>query len=260
MFSGFLVTITPLILWKSYFNWRYFKRRLFWLSMLVSAVMFILMSYTRTSMLAILSVFLCFFLSLQLSKKVTLFLTLFIVFLGIITFKPDYVAETIERYFLKGFSYKQGLLYSRKGPWQASYEGAVAGGMFGLGYGASYLYENFDFHRGLTALAYGREKGNSQLAVLEEIGVVGFILYLGILSILLWKIVILYMTAPNLEFRVLIGLVAGAFFSRLVESFFEGWWVSPSSPENVYFWTLVGVIRGLELVNRATRFNKINSY
>ncbi|EKD70808.1 MAG: hypothetical protein ACD_46C00388G0001, partial [uncultured bacterium] len=34
-----------------------------------------------------------------------------------------------------------------------------------------------------------------------------------------------------------------------MHSMLEAWWSSPGSPESIYFWMLIGVIKGLEILS-----------
>ena len=123
------------------------------------------------------------------------------------------------------------------------------GGWLGFGYGASEGKTEFSLTSTLISNHYGREKGNSQLAILEETGIIGFILYLIVVLLLTLKLFILFVRSKDPEIRALIGLLAGAFFGMILHSSFEAWWNSPGSPESIYFWTLVGIIKGLEILN-----------
>ena len=68
---------------------------------------------------------------------------------------------------------------SRLWMWEPSYKAALEGGLFGLGYGISHpeirsgeYSDHFENGRLI------REKGNSSLALIEEAGVVGLVLFL----------------------------------------------------------------------------------
>jgi hypothetical protein len=132
--------------------------------------------------------------------------------------------------------------FSRRQTWETSLEGARAGGVAGLGYGVSSGYTKFDFS--LTSNTYGREKGNAQLAVWEETGLIGLALYAAFIIAMLAELSRgLANTADpetRIENSILIGLVAGL----LMQSVFEAWWTSPGSVESSIFWATVGVALG----------------
>src|SRR5208283_3167499 len=94
------------------------------------------------------------------------------------------VNETLEqRYIRKAPAGSEAAIFSsRQELWEESYEQAVKGGFVGGGYGVT--IGDTDFAGGLTAVGYGREKGNSQLAIMEETGMVGLGLYVIFLVVL----------------------------------------------------------------------------
>ena len=67
------------------------------------------------------------------------------------------------------------IIYSRQSAWDVSWNMAKQGGWFGAGYGVS--VDRGSFRGGLTAVGYGREKGNTQLAIMEETGIVGLAIH-----------------------------------------------------------------------------------
>jgi len=97
----------------------------------------------------------------------------------------------------------------------------------------------------LSALSYGREKGNSQLAIVEETGLVGLGLY-GILLITLFTpLISAHLREKSRDGKVILGLITGALAGLTLESVFEAWWVAPGSAESAYFWSLAGVGLGI---------------
>jgi O-antigen ligase len=132
--------------------------------------------------------------------------------------------------------------FSRRLTWQESERGAAQGGLTGLGYGVSAGYTKFDFS--LTSNNYGREKGNAQLAIWEETGIIGLSLYAVFLITLFAELIVGFANAKSVESRaesaILIGVIAGLVF----QSVFEAWWTSPGSIESSIFWSTVGVAIG----------------
>jgi O-antigen ligase len=127
----------------------------------------------------------------------------------------------------------------------------VAGGWAGVGYGISAGWETGDFQAGVTSVGYGREKGNSQLAIVEETGLVGLGLSLLVVVVVFRKLARGYRAAPSRDAKVLIGLVMGTLAGLLVQSVFEAWWDAPGSPEFVLFWVMTGVGLGVAQAVRA---------
>src|SRR5262249_8035860 len=92
---------------------------------------------------------------------------------------PDALEAIEQEYIRKGAADEEGLLRSRRQEWEESLRLAEEGGWIGGGYGVT--IGDTSFTGGLTAVGYGREKGNSQLAIVEETGVIGFVFYLLLL-------------------------------------------------------------------------------
>jgi O-antigen ligase len=120
---------------------------------------------------------------------------------------------------------------------------AKQGGLFGAGYGVS--INGGEFSGGLTTFGYGREKGNTQLAIVEETGIVGLALYMLIVVSLVARLWKAFSAAGDRNLRALIGIVTGSIVGELVIGAFEAWWVAPGSPESIWFWAMVGVALGL---------------
>ena len=135
---------------------------------------------------------------------------------------------------------------SRRQPWEVSYQAALGAGALGLGYGVSAGIRYISggdaaFWLHLTANDYGREKGNAQLAVWEETGLIGLVLYGILLGEIILFLVSGFRRAATLDARLQIGLLAGALVGILAQSGFEAWWTSPGSVESAYFWSTLGV-------------------
>ena len=176
-------------------------------------------------------------------KTIALMIFAFLL-MGVLMVSPGWVSH------IKAFAYKdnfnKGIFATRIDNWQNTYEGAYQGGWIGVGYGVAYGVTEFNLTSQLTASTYGREKSNAPLAVIEETGVIGFILYIALLLSLSKQSFMLYrMTQKNSHERILILIVSGELLGMVVHSFFEDWWSSPGSPIAIYFWSLVGVLQGL---------------
>jgi O-antigen ligase len=253
---GFLLGMVcfPYLLWKSYRMWSQPKKRLLWLSLLICTVIFLVMSMARTAMLAALIIFSIFLLSLHMNKKIAIFIGFIVVSLGVFIFNPNLFLGAVDSgklYVFKG--HEDNLFSSRSWNWIASYEAAEEGGWFGVGYGASAGERNFAMKQGYSAKGYGREKGNSQLAIVEETGMVGLLFYFILLGCLLKKSVRLFLMQRVRHDKVLCSLFLGMFLAIFVTSLFEAWWDSPGGPENMYFWLLIGILRGMEIKRSVCR-------
>jgi hypothetical protein len=158
------------------------------------------------------------------------------------------VQEFVQQYVLKSdLEYLDNvggnLWFSREQVWQESFELAMRGGTLGGGYGVT-IGESFSGQIGpeISAGQYGREQGNTQLAILEQTGLIGFGLYLAlVLSIVISLTHSLHRAQAGSD-KVAIGLLGGTITGLLVMSIFEAWWVAPGAPESATFWLLVGAL------------------
>ena len=254
MFGALLAMSIPYLLWKTYQAWANKKQRLIYIFLMLAAFYFLALSIARASILATVVTLFGFLISLRLNKKLMIFFMVPLVVIGTMFFNPDLIENLALKYIYK--TSQKNVFYSREAVWRDSYMAAIEGGWSGLGYGVSFGQNEFDFKNTFTSVGYGREKGNSQLGIVEETGLVGVGLYLLLISILFYKLVRLYFKVKDPDQRVLIGIVTGIFLGMIGHSMFEAWWDSPSIVESVYFWLLVGVIRGLEITlgNKRIRY------
>jgi len=171
---------------------------------------------------------------------------------GLVVFAAASVVPTLqeniyERLVLKGTVDESGAIFiSRQDVWNESFEQALKGGIVGGGYGIT--IGDLDLENTISvssAVNYGREKGNTQLAVWEELGAIGLGLYVWLivaLGIDLWRGL---RKTKELQKRIELSLVTGAVFGFIVHSIFEAWWVAPGAPESAFFWGMIGVARGM---------------
>lgn len=156
---------------------------------------------------------------------------------------PETLGPIEQRFVLKGATEEEGFFFSRRNKWEQSFRFAQEGGWIGGGYGVT--IGDASFAGGLSAVGYGREKGSSQLAIIEETGVVGLGLYVVLLLTLFGYIWSAMKRARRLDLRIALGITIGALAGMTAHSVFEAWWVAPGSPESAYFWALTGVAIGL---------------
>ena len=183
---------------------------------------------------------------LQASKLVTLAVLAIGVAASVGAAAPEVQGMVYERLILK-YSPDGDVFYTRRDAWQDSEEGARQGGVIGLGYGASYGDTTFDAD--FSSVGYGREKGNSQLAIVEETGLVGLALYAVVLFAMFGELFSCLWRLPPGETKLELALTTGLLAGLLAQSCFEAWWTSPGSAGSAIFWTTAGV--GLGLVRQA---------
>lgn len=242
MFGELMAMSFPLLLWTLYRHWKEPKERWRWGALLGICAFFLVLSGSRSATMMVLIILFLFLLALDFRKKIKI-----LVFsLLTLTFGMLLMASTITSFVLTHV-YKttahSDLLASRQMPWQISYNHAVKGGWTGGGFGVNIGEEQFDFS-GLSASNYGREKANSQLAIIEETGIVGFCSYALLLLIFFTQALRHGQKLKGSE-KIVLAIIVGTLLGILVESIFEAWWDAPAAPESVYFWTLFGVALGL---------------
>jgi hypothetical protein len=154
--------------------------------------------------------------------------------------------ELNNRFLLKGQTVDSGVFASRQAAWEASVNRAEQGGMIGGGFGVSIGDTNFVV--GLSAVNYGREKGNSSLAIIEEIGMVGFSLYLALVCSIFYAMAGALRRGVDKDQCLVLSLVLGTLLGLVFQSQFEAWWLAPGNPATPYFWMLTGI--GLAISNR----------
>lgn len=249
MFGTLLSMCFPYFLWNAY-QYRFEKKyQWFWLFLTVSCLYLLALSMSRAAMLGAIITLVTFLLSLSLTKKLLYFGIAIIISFSVFIINPSYISNASNNVVRFIYKYDQSnLLSSRTEYWNRSLEAAQEGGWFGLGYGAAVGQTEFNFDHGLTAYCYGREKSNSQLAIIEETGIVGFVFYLILLTTIFANVITLYLKVREPELRVLIGIIGGSLVGILFGSIFEAWWGAPGGPESIYFWSLIGLIRGLEII------------
>jgi O-antigen ligase len=239
---GFLAAMSiPLLLWNAYRHRT--KLKIIWIALLVIDIAVLTRTHARASILCAGVIGIGFCLSLKLRRTGFVLVFMAAVLLVAASIDSAFLDSTYSEYVLKGSTEKAGVIFSREQVWVRSYENAEQGGWFGVGYGAT--VGKTEFEGGFSALGYGREKGNSQLAIVEETGLVGLGLY-GILLITLFTpLISAHLRENSRDRKVILGLITGALAGLILQSVFEAWWVAPGSAESVYFWSLAGVGLGI---------------
>lgn len=242
MLGTLMAMAVPAILWRIYCSPSPIVRRL-WLILLVVAFVTLLRANSRAALLVTLVTGMAFILSLPLRRWVTLALTGVVFGLLAVVLTPG-LLETVEhRYIYKGASRAEGILVTREMVWEQSYALALQGGWIGGGYGVT--IGDTSFEGGLSAVGYGREKANSQFAIMEETGIVGLVLYFLLLAALFRRLYRAFRSLLRPHERVLLALTTGMLTGLVIHMIFEAWWVAPGSSEFAYFWGLAGVAVGL---------------
>lgn len=249
-FLGSIVaTSTPIILWRLYRSWTDKRVRMLWLAILAAYLVVLYLTTSRASYLIFFGVLAGLLVALG-ARRVALVAAASALALALFAAAaPEFSESLAQRNVYKQYGGDGEILYSREQVWEESYDGAIAGGWAGIGYGVS--AGELDFGGGFTAVGYGREKGNTQLAIVEETGVVGLVLYAMLIAVMFRALLTGFWASRNGEPRVLLGLVIGTLSGMLLQSIFEAWWVAPGSPEFGFFWAMAGAGLGMARAARS---------
>lgn len=213
-----------------------------WSLLAVVMVATIWLTASRASALCAVAVIGSFALCQSPSRRITVAMLGILVVVPVLIAVPRVRADMYERYAQKVDEHGD-VFFTRRDSWGESYSAALEGGIWGVGYGVSSGYT--DFNLGLTAKEYGREKGNSQLGVWEETGIVGLVLYACLIFALVIVIHSSLQHATTAQMKAQVALIGGLCVGLLVQSVFEAWWGAPGSQEFVVFFAALGVLTGL---------------
>jgi len=255
MLGSLMNMAVPFLLWQSYRSRGRRRQLILWLGLLGVVLGVLLLSVSRSSIVAALITCGVFLAVVGIRRNGLLSALAAALLCGSVMAVPD-VYETLEQRYVRKVpeGSELAVLNSRQELWEESYEQAIKGGIVGGGYGVT--IGDMDFAGGLTSVGYGREKGNSQLAMMEETGIVGLGLYLMFLVVLFYRATLPMRRSVDPDMKVMGAILLGALLGQTVQSLFEAWWVAPGSPESAYFWAMSGVATGLsvEIRQRVTSF------
>ena len=155
---------------------------------------------------------------------------------------PENVQELHRVYVLKGSSYA---LKSRGELISTSWEAAKESPLIGVGFGVSKGYSE-DWQFAFESGAAGREKANSFLALVEEVGLIGaafLLLPLGWVLVAAIQRLMLFRRQHQMgeEFWVTLTLSA-CLVGGLGNAFFEAWLTSVGFFSTILFWLAFGVL------------------
>ena len=250
---------TPVVIWCLYRDWSKNSRRLLWLGVICFFLAALYLSNSRASYLLFAAIAAGCIFALRPRTALPILLAIGATVLSVALFEPEFTDSFVQRNVYKYSDEGEGGVFAnREREWDESYDAAVDGGWVGLGYGVS--TGDSAFFGGYTAVGYGREKGNSQLAVVEETGIVGLALLLLLISAIFLEIWTAFRRCRKQDQRMQLGLVLGGFIGLTLHSIFEAWWVAPGSLEFTYFWALAGAGLGLAHTVRERRVDAKVAY
>jgi O-antigen ligase len=198
--------------------------------LLVSNVLLLILTYSRASILALVIGTITYLLITK-SKNILSFIFSIAALLLVLYFTIPFIQNSFDSVLTKDGG---KILGRRMILWEPSLEAAKLGGVFGLGYGVSApdiktpILTGSHYEDG----RYIREKGNSVLAMIEETGLIGLILFLLPMIWIIRKFIIYnsqFTIKENFRSNSTFYIVHCTLFAMLVHAQFEAWWVAVGS-------------------------------
>ena len=177
MFGSLMFMVSPLIFWNLHCSRGRRGALLIWGATLLLVFAMLLLSVARSSILAFLVLAGFYGLMLPLARRTSILFFGCLLIATAVLMWPGTLHNFEARYVRKNLQLQTSdVTLSRQTPWEISWKMAKQGGWFGAGYGVS--IGGGEFTGSVTAIGYGREKGNTQLAIMEETGIIGLVFHL----------------------------------------------------------------------------------
>jgi O-antigen ligase len=164
---------------------------------------------------------------------------------------PTPVMQQITN-FKDDFLYKghkeEGVMGSRRGPWDESVTSIKVHPWFGTGYGTSPTVEDAGLRGGnvSTSAEMEREHGSSYIMIAEWVGLVGVLPFIALLALTVrnvWKVcVLMYRTANVRYYSIPLAMVV---VGGLIHATFEDWIFAAGSYLALYFWVCAFLLSDL---------------
>lgn len=192
-------------------------------------------TYSRSSLGAFLIILLFAFRGMKLGKRLVSLFTVAVLLVLLLVVNASFYQRVYGRFVLKR---SDSLLDSRRYQLGTSWVAATKGGVWGLGFGVSESQSKYWTFGSFSEAS--REKGSSQMAVLEESGIAGFAFYMLFLCS---AGMVLSTGNRNPNYHFLGSVSFGFFLAALFHSMFEAWFLS-TGPEAAFFWAGLGLCVG----------------
>lgn len=244
------IGVFPVLLWAWLISEKALRTRRFIAWALCGGL--VLYSLARAAILAATVVSLLLAISLREYKLVMKGVAILLLGLSITAiiapaFVGGIVTEFTDAILYKGHR-EQGIFGSRATPWEAATNEIRDHPYFGSGFGTSPTGEDPGFEIGKfhSAAELSREHGSSYLAIVEWVGLLGILPFIGLLFVVasnVWSVCI-YMreTRDATNFAIPLAMVLAAGF---VHAGFEDWMFAVGSYSCVYFWSLAFILGDL---------------
>jgi len=209
--------------------------------LLTANLLLLTLTYSRSAILSLIFGMIVFLILNKSWKIISYSFIIAAVLAFIIYFTPS-LNQLADKIIKKDFP---EVYSSRIWMWEPSYRAALEGGLIGLGYGISHpeirsgeYSDRFENGRLI------REKGNSSLALVEEAGLIGLILFLIPIFYILLRVISgkVSLLATNYS------LLTAALAAFLLHSQFEAWWVGVGSVQLPLFFIYTGLLTGYQQI------------
>ncbi len=212
----------------------------------------IFFSMARAAMISLILVTLVFCVGLRQYKLLTkaLGLVLFLIAISgmVAPAALDLRVSALEDEVLYKGHRDQGMLGSRKTPWEDSISSIKQHPLFGTGYGTSPTGEDpgLYFGRFASSAETVREHGSSYMTIAEWVGLLGVVPFLGLLVLTasnVWRVCVwMKRTANPCHYSIPLAMVLLAGF---VHASFEDWLFAVGAYPSVFFWTFAFLLADL---------------
>jgi O-antigen ligase len=216
----------------------------------VLALILLLSSYERAGILAACALAFYFFVPLRkyrlLLKSSCLMLLLAIVVATKVPLEDPLSIEdqSIKTRFLFKGKTQIGILGSRRSAWQDTMDTLRQHPWFGTGFGTTDLgYDSREISLSYSDVRLTREHGNSYLAILEWVGLLGVMPFVVLVSIILTNIgrIILWMHRFRSPYSPAVP-VAGVLLAGLINAGFEDWMFAIGYHACIFFWSMAFIL------------------
>ena len=164
---------------------------------------------------------------------------------------PDFMGERFsglkDAILYKGHK-EEGVLGSRKTPWEESIATIKQHPLFGTGYGTSPTGEDpgLGFGRFASSAETAREHGSSYMTIAEWVGLLGVVPFAGLIGLTaanVWRVCVwMRKTANPYHYAIPLAMVLLAGF---VHAGFEDWLFAVGAYPSVYFWAFAFLLADL---------------
>ncbi len=232
-----LMLTSPWLIYELRRCWKPGWRRTYLLGLTGALILIMLATHSRAALGALVVITFFAVRGIKMRRQIVLAYSLVLMVVLTYGFRPQTFDFLAQSYVTKR---ADTIFASRGQQMEDSWEAAKQGGVLGAGFGVSIGESRYWSLKTISRLA--REKGNSFLAIVEETGVIGLVLYCAMLCCLLYAI-----RRPNLapdpDRRFIINIATGYFLGALLHGQFEAWFLS-FGPDISVYWATLGLAIG----------------